>query len=95
MEKPAVLSGINDLLAEAELGDSHFMLGAGKGSLKRIAKLFEDKKKLAQKDLAKAEGQTAKLELQEKIGDYDTVISAANDALGKLNKKSPSGFGHH
>jgi aminopeptidase N len=88
MEKPMVLSGISDLAAEAQLGDSHFMLGAGKGSLKRIAKIFEDKKKSLQSDLSKAEGKAEKLELQEKIDGYDAIISAANDALAGLSKKS-------
>lgn len=88
MEKPVVLSGINDLSAEAQLGDSHFMLGAGKGSLKRIAKIFEDKKKALQNDLSKAEGKTEKLELQEKISGYDSIIAAANDALEALKNKA-------
>jgi aminopeptidase N len=88
MDKAMVLSGIEDIVAEAQKDDSHFILGAGKGSLKRIAKIFEDKKKGLESDLSKAEGKTEKLELQEKIGDYDAIISAANDALAGLNKKT-------
>ena len=45
---------------------------------------FEDKKKAAQSDIAKEESKTAKLELGEKISDYDLIISEANDALGRV-----------
>lgn len=91
MEKPMVLVGIEDLKKEADLDDSNFMLGAGKGSIKRISKLFEDKRKAAQSDLSKAEGQTAKLEMQEKISDYEQIVGAAEDALKVLEAKEPSG----
>lgn len=95
MEKPMVLAGIKDLKDAAEAADeTHFMLGAGKGSIKRISKLFEDKKKEAQGDLSKAEGQTAKLELQEKIRDYEEIVATAEDALKALEAKGGEGEEH-
>lgn len=87
MDRSVVLTGIKTIEDEGGKSESHFVSGAAKGSLKRIEKQFEDKKKKAQSDLAIEQSQTAKLELQEKIGEYDAIISEATDALNRLNKK--------
>ncbi len=88
MDKPEVLAGIEDIVSEAQTDDSHFILGAGKGSLKRIAKNFEDKKKKTESDLAKEKEPSAKLDLQETINNYDSIVTTANSALDRLNKKN-------
>lgn len=86
MDKNVAVSGANFIEAEGEaVNGQHFLLGAAKGSLKRISKIFEEKKKTAKTDMVKEDGQTAKLELEEKVSNYDFIISAANDALEKLN----------
>ncbi len=55
--------------------------------MKRIVKSFDEKKKKAQQDMANEQSATAKLELQQHIGDYDLIIGAANDAISRINKK--------
>jgi aminopeptidase N len=87
MDKPIVLSGIETIEKLGNDPESHFMAGAAKGALKRISKSFEDKKAKAKSDMAAEPDKTAKLNLQEQIGDYDTIISASNDAFARLNKK--------
>ena len=81
MGKDIVLPGIKVIEEEAMATDEHFLTGAAKGSLKRIAKSFEEKKK-------KAQGNTEKSELQETIADYDSIITSVTDALGRINKKN-------
>lgn len=88
MDKAVVLDGIKDIEAEGRASeDSHFLIGAAKGSLKRISKIFGEKKTRTKTDMAKEDGKTAKLEMEEKIGQYDEIIAAANDALARLDKK--------
>jgi aminopeptidase N len=90
MDKNLVLTGIKTIEAEGTNTESHFLSGAAKGALKRIVKSFEDKKKKAESDITTEQSQTAKLELQEKVGEYDLIVSEANDAVNRLNKKSES-----
>ncbi len=90
MEKSVVLSGIQTIEEQGMATDNHFYVGGSKGSLKRIAKSFEEKKKKAQNELAGEQSQTAKLDLQEKITDYDLIVSNANNAIQRLTKKSES-----
>lgn len=88
MDKNVVLQGIKDLEAEGRASaDNHFLLGAAKGSLKRVSKQFTDKKTRTKTELAKEESKTAKLEMEEKINQYDEIIAAANDAAARLDKK--------
>jgi predicted glycosyltransferase len=54
----------------------------------RWPKWFEDKKKTTQNDMSKEQSKTAVLEMQEQISDYDLIISAATDALSRINKKT-------
>lgn len=88
MDKSVAGRGIKTIENEGLATDSHWYIGAAKGSLKRISKSFEEKKKNAQEELSREEGQTAKLELQEKIGNYDYIIAAAKDALERVNQKT-------
>jgi aminopeptidase N len=87
MDKKVVLAGIKEIEKGGINEDSHFVSGAAKGALKRISKSFDEKKKAAKTSLANEQGQTAKLELQEKIDAYDEIVSAANDAVDRFNKK--------
>ena len=88
MDKSVVLSGVSTIERLGQNADSHYITRAAKGSLQRISDSFEDKKKDAKKDLAGEEGKTAKIELQEKLNDYDRIIDGVDDALEQLNKKS-------
>jgi aminopeptidase N len=88
MDKNTVLRGIQTIEEQAMISDSHFLIGGAKGSLKRIAKSFEDKKKRATSDIAGEQSTSAKMELQEKISDYDLLTSAANDAVQRIAKKN-------
>ncbi|MFN8287258.1 MAG: M1 family metallopeptidase [Chitinophagales bacterium] len=93
MDKNVVLSGAKSIEQEGMQLEGHYMQAAAKGSLKRIVKSFEEKKKRAQSDLSKEEGQTAKLNLQEKIADYDTIISTVKDAVDRFTKKAEENKG--
>jgi aminopeptidase N len=86
MEKPIVLNGLRTIEEEASSTQNHFLGGASKGAVKRIAKSFEDKKKKAQDDMSSEKNEKTKLELQEKISNCDTIIQTANDVLARLNK---------
>ncbi|MDB5283107.1 MAG: Peptidase rane alanine aminopeptidase [Bacteroidota bacterium] len=86
MDKAMVLNGIKTLEEQSNT-DNHFIIGAAKGALKRITKSFEEKKKKAQSDLLNEPSQTAKLDLQEKVTDYDLIVGEANDAIQRINKK--------
>lgn len=85
MDKNIVLKGIQTIEEQGMATESHFLTSAAKGSLKRIAKLFEDKKKRTQSQ--SAEGGSAKAEQQQKVSEYDLIVSAANDAVARLGKK--------
>lgn len=86
MDKDIVLKGIKTIEQQADSSsDSHFILGAAKGALKRIVKSFEDQKKKAQTDLG-GEDKTKKAELQQDISDDQLVINETNNALARLNK---------
>ena len=91
MDKQVVLQGIKDIEAEAKnVAEQGWLIGAAQGSLKRISKIYGDKKTRAKADMAKEEGKTGKLELEETIAGYDEIIAAADDAaynVGKLKKK--------
>ena len=88
MDKDVVLNGIQTIEEQGMATDNHFFVGGAKGSLERIAKWFEDKKKKAQTEIAGEKVQTAKLELQEKINDYDLIVKNANDAVQRIIKKN-------
>ncbi len=87
MEKPVVLTGIETIEKLGKDTESHFMVGAAKGALKRISKSFDEKKHKTQTDMSGEPDKAAKAGLQEKIGDYDAIISASDDAYARLNKK--------
>lgn len=87
MEKNVVLKGIKSFEENGMNTDSHFLLGAAKGSLKRIVKSFEEKKKKAQTDCATEQSSSAKTELLVNISNYDLITKEANDAVSRLDKK--------
>lgn len=91
MDKPVALQGIKDIEAEAKASAEHsWLMDAAQGALKRISKVYGDKKNRAKADMTKEDGKTGKLELEEKIAGYDEIIAAADDAayaVGKLKKK--------
>ncbi len=88
MDKDVVLHGIQTIEEEGMASDNHFFVGGAKGSLKRIAKSFEEKRKKAQSEIDAQQKQDDKQELQGKITDYSLIVSNANDAVQRLNKKS-------
>ncbi len=90
MDKNIVLSGINSIEQVGLNADNHYISRAAKGSLQRISDSFEDKKKVAKKELGTEESKTARISLQEKLNDYDLIIDGVQDALNKLSKKSAS-----
>ena len=87
MSKDSVLNGIKTLEENGMNTDSHWLLGAAKGSLKRIVKSVEDKKKRAQDDMAAEHNAKAKEEFQQTITDYDLITKEANEAVSRLEKK--------
>ena len=90
MDKGIVLSGINTIEQVGMNADNHYISRAAKGSLQRISDSFEEKKKVAKKELGTEESKTAKISLQEKLNDYDLITDSVQDALNKLSKKSAS-----
>ncbi len=87
MDKKAVLTGIATIEEQAMATDNHFLIGGAKGSLKRIIKWFEDKKKRVKTESAAESGKTAKADLDEQLSDYDLIISSATDAIARINKR--------
>ncbi len=87
METDSVMNGIKSLEENGMNTDSHWLLGAAKGSLKRIVKSVEDKRKNVQTDLAKEKDDKAKEELQQTITGYDLITKEANEAVSRLEKK--------
>ena len=87
MDKAIALNGIETIEKLGMNDENHFMIGAAKGALKRISKSFDEKKHKTQIDMSGEPDKAAKAGLQEKIGDYDTIISASDDAYTRLNKK--------
>lgn len=79
MNKNIVLQGIQSMAQEGMQSNSNIVTGAAKGSLKRIVKTFEDKKKNL-----KADDTTNTLE-------YEEVIAAAQSALDQISKKKTEG----
>ena len=88
MDKNIVLNGMNTIEEQAMATDNHFLVGAAKGSLKRIAKSFEEKKKKVETDLGNEKDAAAKTELQLKMSNYNLIVSQANDAIARVGKKS-------
>lgn len=86
MDKRTVLTGIKTIEREG-LNGNEWYLQAARGALKQYIKAVEDRKKLAQSNLSKEDGQTAKLTIQEQIADYEAGIAVAKDALQKLIAK--------
>ncbi len=84
--KEMVAQGIEILKTQALSTETKLIASAGKNSIKRIVKSFEEKKKESQKVMddnkISDKGNNAAL-----IADYDTIINSANDAIAAINKK--------
>ncbi len=87
MEKPAVLSGINSIEQQGMTTESHYIVSAAKGSIKRISESFKDKKKELKRAQAAEQDKTERISQQEKLNDYELIIDNAEDAMNRLAKK--------
>ncbi|MFN8293483.1 MAG: M1 family metallopeptidase [Chitinophagales bacterium] len=77
MNKSTILSGVETLKLQALGTETKLLASAGKGAIKRIVKQFEEKKKALNSDAASG-----------LAADYDTIITAANEAISAINKKT-------
>ncbi len=87
MEKNTVLQGIKTIEERGLITDSHYLTGAAKGSLKRIIKAFDDKRKRAQGDAGSEQSAAVKAQLLEDVSNYDLIMSEATDAMARLGNK--------
>ena len=88
MNKDVVLNGIKTIEQEGMATDNHFYVDGAKGSLKRIVKSIEEKKRKNQNELSAEKTELKKVELQAKASDFDLIIKNTNEAIERLNKKS-------
>jgi aminopeptidase N len=86
MKKDLVIKGTDILKNQALSTETKLLASAGKGSIKRIVKSFEEKKKEVQKIIDDAK-QKDKGDAYTLIADYDLIISNANDAVAAITKK--------
>ncbi|HWB64737.1 MAG TPA: M1 family aminopeptidase, partial [Chitinophagales bacterium] len=87
MDKNEVLKGIKSIEAVGDSSEGHFLPRAAKDAIMRIKDAYEKKKDEAQKSLANAQDKGEKIDLQEKISQYDAIISDAQEAAKRMNKK--------
>ncbi|MCX6197948.1 MAG: M1 family metallopeptidase [Bacteroidetes bacterium] len=87
MEKSTVLQGIKTIEEQGMNTNSHYLSGAAKGSLKRLIKAFDDKKKKAQGDAGSEQSAAVKAQLLEDVSNFDLITSEATDALARLGNK--------
>ncbi len=85
-QKDLALKGIDILKRQALSTETKLLASAGKGSIKRIVKSFEEKRKEKQK-LLDDEKQKDKGDAKVLIADYDAIILSANEALAAINQK--------
>lgn len=69
--------GIASIKDHSLQSDAKLLYGAGKGSIKRVLKSFETKKKEAEKDKDDA-----------KVKEYESIIAMANEAIELISKKT-------
>ncbi len=86
MKKDLAIKGIDILKNQALSTETKLLASAGKGSIKRLVKSFEEKKKEAQK-IIDDEKQKDKGDAATLISDYDLIITNANDAISTITKK--------
>jgi hypothetical protein len=86
MKKDLVFKGTEILKNQALSTETKLLASAGKGSIKRIVKSFEEKKKEVQK-IIDDEKQKDKGDAYTLIAEYDLIISNANDAISAITKK--------
>ena len=83
-----VLQGLAFIEAQGTNTDNHFILGAAKGSVKRISKWFEDKKKRTTDALNAEKEEARKQTLQTEISSYQQIIAEAAEATKRLAEKT-------
>lgn len=88
MDQAAVLTGIKTIEELGAAATNHFLTASAKGSLKRIAKIFDDKKQKADAEIDAAKNTDTKTTLQHQAESYSTISSEANQAVQRLNKKN-------
>ena len=81
-------SGINSIEVQGMITDNHFLVGAAKGSLKRLSTSFETKKKKLQSDLEKETDALKKEEQQNKLSDCEIILTAIASSAEKISKKA-------
>lgn len=86
MNKSLIIKGIELLKNQTLSTETKLLVSAGKSSLKRIVKSFEEKKKANQK-IIDDPNQSNKENFAAMNSDYDTIISNANDAIAAISKK--------
>ncbi len=87
MDKATVLKGISGIEQAAGNPQQSYVRQACRGALKRISKLFGEKKKQAQTDLDAAKSDEARAALQEKVTHYEQLMAAANEAIQRIGNK--------
>lgn len=87
MDQPTVLTGIKTIEELGGAATNHFIAASAKGSIKRIVKIFGDKKQKAEAEIASVKNTDTKTAQQEKINSYTNIITAANRAIEQLSKK--------
>ncbi len=88
MSPELVLKGLSFIEAQGMVSDNHFIQGAAKGSVKRILKWFDDKKKRTTETLGSEKDPTRKQELQTQVSSYEKIVTEATEAGKRLTEKS-------
>jgi aminopeptidase N len=87
MEKRIVLNGISDIEQLAADKRNEYIRPACKGALKRISKLFGEKKKKVQAELDAATEADLKSVFTETVSNYEQIITKANEAVQRIGSK--------
>jgi aminopeptidase N len=82
-DKNTVLKGLDFLYNESEPSESRTLTSAGKGTVKRVMDYYERKRKIDDKQLSIAD-KAEQLEIQERINNYDVIISKAKEHYDDL-----------
>lgn len=86
MNKNEVLRGIAVIEKAGSDKSNDALRLSARGALKRIVRLFEDKKKKVQQENSTDAGTTAKASALETVTQCDEIVAAAQDAIQRLNK---------
>jgi aminopeptidase N len=93
MDRPTVELGVESIALASTTTDSKLIINAGKGSLKRVVKAFEEKKKSAEKELKQLEENKSAdkneiVQLRNKLEDIEGVLTKTKEAIDSIIKKS-------